>query len=165
MENLVFKNVWIEQARKFRFTWLSLTLQVHLFINFASWVFFRVMESAHISSGDSKVQLCAEWLTNQNRVCHSEHPIQTWPVLVSCLPFTHTSCLVNKSWRAGLISPSFTHLEGIHVVLTGHQKEAGSSLETLVPSSGICLRLSWLTTLETPAKWPNLIYTIFHYLK
>lgn len=107
-----------------------------------------------ISSGDSKVHLSAEWLTNQSTVCHSDHPIQTCSVLVSCCPFTHTSCpTMSKSWGARIILPSFTDLEGIHVVLTGPQKEAGSSLETFVPSSVICLRHSWFNPLETPVKW------------
>lgn len=85
-----------------------------------------------------------QWASNPDMVC---------PGVVPAF-HTHTSCpTVSKSWGAGITSPSFAHLEGIHVVLTGHQKEAGSSLETLVPSSGICLRQSQSITLATPVKW------------
>lgn len=153
MENLVFKIFWIEQARKFRFTWLSLTLQVHLFINFASWFFLQgngkcpwfPLETQRYTS------LQNDWQTRTQFVTVS---IQCRPGLSWCHAcLSHTPLVqMSKSWGAGIISPTFILLEGIPVVLTGHQKEAGSSFETLVPSSGICLRQSQSITLETPVK-------------
>lgn len=113
------------------------------------------MVSVHIfPTGFNSTPLCRmtdkpehslpQWASNPDMVCPGVMPAF----------HTHTSYpTVSKSWGAGITSPSFAHLEGIHVVLTGHQKEAGSSLETLVPSSGICLRQSQSITLATPVKW------------